>query len=89
AVFAAASAQDPDGPGGGGGSDAGAITNVARSADGSSVTMDLPAGSTFDIQYSVDLINWTDIATDITDTFEDSDAARTALPEGFYRAVKK
>ncbi|MEM7385415.1 MAG: LamG-like jellyroll fold domain-containing protein, partial [Verrucomicrobiota bacterium] len=74
--------------GDGDGDEAGEITSVSRGADGS-VSIELPPGGNYEIQYSVDLINWTDIATGISGSFEDSDAARTALPEGFYRAVLK
>ena len=57
-------------------------------AAGGNVAFDLPEGVTVDIEYSRKLIDWEVIATGVTATFEDSDAARTALDTGYYRAVE-
>jgi hypothetical protein len=73
--------------GGGDGDRPGAIGAVTKSAALLSLT--LPDGVTFDVEYSTDLENWTVIASDVTGTFEDSDAGRNAEPGGFYRAIAK
>ncbi len=73
-------------PGGGGG-DAGEIGEVTKSA--SAVSLSLPAGSTYDVEFSTDLENWSVIATDVTGVYEDSDAARVGAVEGYYRGVAK
>ena len=62
------------------------ITGVSRSATGVSLT--LPEGTTYDIEYSADLITWETIAADVTGIYEDSDARGTAA-NGFYRGVVK
>ena len=74
---------------GGGGPFEGApeITDVSISADG--VALQLPAGTTFDIEYSVDLQNWSVIANDVTGTYSDADAVRTGGLTGYYRGVVK
>ncbi|MEM7385800.1 MAG: LamG-like jellyroll fold domain-containing protein, partial [Verrucomicrobiota bacterium] len=61
---------------------------VSRTGDGA-LQIALPAGQSFDIQYSQDLITWEDIASGVSDSFEDSDATRTARPDGYYRAMLK
>ncbi len=63
------------------------IIAVSRSATGVSLT--LPAGTTFDIEYSADLITWVSVATDVTGSYEDTDAGRAGAASGFYRGVVK
>ncbi|MDA7614403.1 choice-of-anchor D domain-containing protein, partial [Verrucomicrobiales bacterium] len=65
----------------------GEITDVSRTAAG--VSLSLPDGTTFDIEYSTDLENWSNVATDVTGSYEDTDAGRTGNPAGFYRGVVK
>ncbi len=70
-----------------------ALENVGFNAGGNfSVT--IPAGetadgSTVDIEFSTDLLNWESIATGLTGTVEETDAGRQGEPTGFYRAVKR
>ena len=47
----------------------------------------LPAGLTGDIEYSLDLIEWEVIASDVSGVFEETDPGRIAEPEGYYRAA--
>jgi hypothetical protein len=65
----------------------GEITDVSRTAAG--VSLSLPDGTTYDIQYSTDLENWSNVATDVTGSYEDTDAGRTGNPTGYYRGVVK
>ena len=58
-------------------------------SDGGNVAFDLPEGVTADIEYSIDLIGWEVIATGVTGSYEDTDAARGALDVGYYRAVEQ
>ncbi len=71
-------------PAGGGATE---ITGVSRSAAG--VSLALPEGTTYDIEYSLDLINWDSIASDVTGSYDDTDATRAAAANGFYRGVVK
>ncbi len=70
-----------------GGEGAPEITGVSRTA--TSVLLTLPDGATYDIEYSLDLITWEPIASDVTGNYEDTDAARTGGSNGFYRGVVK
>ncbi|MEM7384833.1 MAG: hypothetical protein AAF514_07795, partial [Verrucomicrobiota bacterium] len=47
----------------------------------------IPEGETVDIEYSVDLVDWEVIATDVTGAIEETDAERAARRKGFYRAT--
>lgn len=47
----------------------------------------IPDGTPYDVEYSTDLIEWLEIATDQTGVFTDTDPARNAEPEGYYRGV--
>ena len=76
-----------DGFGGGAGEGAPEITGVSRSAAG--VSLSFPEGTTYDIEYSADLIAWETIASDVTGSYEDTDAARAAGSNGFYRGIAK
>ncbi len=49
----------------------------------------IPAGETWDIQYSTDLFNWTTIATGLDGAIEETEAARLAAPAGYYRGVRQ
>jgi hypothetical protein len=64
---------------------AGMIDVVAKSP--SSARLSLSEGITMDIEYSVDLVSWIEIASDAQDTFEDTNAVRLANPSGYYRGV--
>ena len=78
----------PDGVDTGGGmttDEAPEITNISRTAAG--VALSLPEGTTYDIEFSTDLVTWEPVANDVTGTYEDSDAARTGAAIGFYRGV--
>lgn len=50
------------------------------------IRFSLPDGVSADIEYSTDLMVWEVIANGVTGEFEESDAARTGDPEGYYRA---
>ena len=63
-----------------------ALSGVSRTADG--VTISVPDGETYDIQYSTDLIDWETIAPGTTGTYEDTDAGRTGGGTGFYRGIE-
>ena len=63
------------------------ITGVSTTAAG--VSLSLPDGTTYDIEYSTDLENWSNVATDVTGSYDDTDAGRTGNPAGFYRGVVK
>ncbi len=66
-----------------GGDDLG-LTEVVWTANG--LAFELPPGEAFDIDYSTDLENWEVIASGVTGSFEETDAARMEAPEGYYRA---
>ena len=66
---------------------AGGITGVSRTAAG--VGLALPEGTTYDIEYSADLVTWSVIASDVSGSYEDSDAGRIGGPAGYYRGVVK
>ena len=72
---------------GGTGEGAPDITGVSRSAAG--VSLALPQGTTYDIEFSLDLITWDTIASDVTGSYDDSDAGRAGAANGFYRGVVK
>lgn len=57
-------------------------------SEGGNVAFNLPDGVTADIEYSIDLINWEVIASDVTGSFEDTDDGRAAVDVGYYRAVQ-
>lgn len=61
------------------------ISTIARTAEG--IVLQLPAGTTYDIEYSTDLRSWIPLASDVTDDFADADAGRLTNPDGFYRGV--
>ena len=63
------------------------ITGVSISAEG--VALQLPAGTTYDIEYSADLVTWEVIASDVTGSYADGDAGRTGGETGYYRGVVK
>ncbi|MGY8690793.1 MAG: hypothetical protein ACKVHP_24030, partial [Verrucomicrobiales bacterium] len=63
------------------------ITSVSVTAAG--VALSLPNGTTYDIEYSTDLENWTVIANQVTGTYEDTDAGRRGYPNNYYRGVVK
>ncbi|MDA7525594.1 LamG domain-containing protein [Verrucomicrobiales bacterium] len=63
--------------------DLGNINNVARN---NTVGFDLPTGS-FDVEYSLDLASWAVIATNVSGTYEDTDADRSEKDSGYYRGV--
>lgn len=83
-------AEGADGGGGGGpgpGDRPGVISAVVKADADGAVGFSFPAGTTFDVEYSIDLQTWTVIATDVTGDFQDTDVDRTAAPEGYYRGV--
>ena len=63
------------------------ITILSKSAEG--VALQLPEGTTYDIDYSVDLVTWDSVAEDVTGSYVDTDAARTGAAAGYYRGVVK
>ncbi len=65
--------------------DAPSITGVSRTAEG--LALQLPDGVTYDVEYSTDLQTWAPIATDVTGTYTDTDAARASGNVGYYRAA--
>ncbi len=79
-------ALDP-GAGNGGGGEAPAITGLSKTAEG--VALQLPEGTTYDIEYSADLVTWDTIATEVTGSYVDADAARIGAATGYYRGVVK
>ena len=56
---------------------------------GDGLSLELPAGTAFDIEFSADLVNWSVIASDVTGTYSDADAARIGGQQGYYRGVVK
>ena len=64
------------------------LGEVGRTADGN-ISIEIPGGATYDIQYSLDLVNWETIAVDATGSFVDDDAGRTAGDGGYYRGLVK
>lgn len=62
------------------------ITGVSRSADG--ILLTFSEGITYDIEYSIDLVTWETIASDVSGSFEDDDP-RAKAGIGFYRGVVK
>lgn len=85
--IAALAADGEPGDGGPGPSpgEPGPIVDVSRPTDGA-IQFVLPAGS-FDIEYSLDLANWSVIATDVNGTYTDNDPERAAAQNGYYRGV--
>jgi hypothetical protein len=75
--------------GGGGGNldEVPEITGVSISADG--VALQLPVGTTYDIEYSADLVTWEVIASDVTGSYSDGDAGRASGATGYYRGIVK
>ncbi len=73
--------------GGGDGPGPGTLGDVMK-ADGGAFSFTITEG-TFDVEYSTDLTTWTVIASDVSGTYEDTDAGRNATAEGYYRAVAK
>ena len=72
------------------------LTEVQRTASTVSMTWASVAGKSYDVEYSTSLEadSWTVIGSSdnvaaTTATFEDTDAARTANPNGYYRARVK
>ena len=63
------------------------IQGISKTAAG--ISLLLPEGTTYDIEYSTDLQNWSNVATDVTRSYDDTDAGRTGNPEGYYRGVAK
>jgi hypothetical protein len=78
---------DGGGDGGGGEGEEAFLGSVSVNATGN-FTFEVPAGLTVNIEYSTDLINWVPIATDVSGTFEDTDAARATGAAGYYRATQ-
>ncbi len=72
------SAAPPVGP------EAPVLGEVIQNADGS-IGISILSGQSLRVEYSTDLLNWTEIATGQSGTYNDTDAARLANPEGYYR----
>ncbi len=75
----------PVGGGGGGGERPFDLLDARLNANGA-FTVTLLDGVTADIEYSTDLVEWEVIATGLSGVLEETDAARLAAPEGYYRA---
>ena len=62
------------------------LTDVERSEAGVSMTWSNVAGMSYEVEYSTTLGSWTVIGS-VADgaNFEDTDAARIANPNGYYR----
>ncbi len=60
---------------------------VSIGANGN-LSINIPEGESYDIQFSTNLIDWETIATGVTGSFEESDAARAANLDGYYRGVQ-
>ncbi|MEM7383567.1 MAG: LamG-like jellyroll fold domain-containing protein, partial [Verrucomicrobiota bacterium] len=67
-----------------------AIPSVSRGANGE-LEFSLEGEGTYDIEYSTNLEpgSWTVIASDVSGSFSDADAARLGNLKGYYRAVAK
>ena len=63
------------------------IGSVNFTGDG--LNLSLPAGTTYDIEFSSDLQTWTVIASEISGSYSDANAARIGGSEGYYRGVVK
>ncbi|MDB4491546.1 hypothetical protein N9260_00830 [bacterium] len=73
----------------GGGDRPSGISDVVLAGDGGSVSFSFPAGTTFDVEYSTDLVDWLVIAPDVSGDYTDSDAGRAGAASGYYRGVAK
>ena len=63
------------------------ITILSKTAEG--VALQLPEGTTYDIDHSVNLITWDPVAENVTGSYVDTDAERTSAAHGYYRGVVK
>lgn len=61
------------------------ITGLSKTSEG--VALKLPEGTTYQIEYSVDLITWEQIAADVTGSHVDTDPTRASAALGYYRGV--
>ena len=62
------------------------LTTVSKAAGSVEFSASLDAATTYDVEYSEDLVTWDVIANDVSVVpFTDNDAARTAKPSGYYR----
>ncbi len=68
----------------GGGDRLPALTNVGIGEDGA-FQITLPEGTTGEVEYSTDLLNWEIIANGVNGTVQETDAGRAAAPAGYYR----
>ena len=73
---------------GGGGNRPGGMINVVKAASGA-ISFDFPADTTFNVEYSEDLVTWTEIATSVMGAYEDADAGRSGNGTGYYRGVSQ
>lgn len=70
------------------------VTDITRDASGTTLTWESVPGATYIVQFSPDLVDWSDEVDDgvisggATTTFTDSDSQRLTLPVGFYRVVR-
>ncbi|MDB2327019.1 hypothetical protein N9V94_00485 [bacterium] len=66
------------------------ISDVVK-ADGAggAISFNFPAGTTYDVEFSTDLIEWSVIATGITGSYTEADADLNGAPSGYYRGVAK
>ena len=81
------SASERGTPGIGPGIDLPLITGISNTADG--IALELPVGTSFDIEFSLDLMRWAPIASGVTGIYEDTDAGRTKADAAYYRVVAK
>lgn len=63
------------------------IAILSKTAEG--VALQLPEGTTYDIDHTVDLITWDPIAENVTGSYVDTDADRIGAAKGYYRGVVK
>lgn len=85
----------PNFAGGGGGPEGPFVIDAIARDDANNVSLSFitVAGTTYAIQYSEDLVTWTDIMSIDGDgspaSFSDTDAARIASAEGYYRVSRQ
>ncbi|MDB4754326.1 LamG domain-containing protein [Akkermansiaceae bacterium] len=70
------------------------ITDISRDATGTTLVWDSAPGASYIVQFSTDLVDWSEEVDDNVDsggtstTFKDTDPTRNAEPTGFYRVLR-
>ena len=70
------------------------ITSITRDGTGTTLTWDSSPGVNYVVQFSTDLVDWSEEVDDnvpsqgTATTFKDTDPTRNAEPVGFYRVLR-